>query len=160
MMIQFMSFILQYHVWDSKNNIMISLLTNLKVRKYDILTRQKSWRNVCVSTSYNLFTTNFHLTYDSENNVRISFYINVKLNVDRWSINFISLNICTIKLKITRNNAQRNIHIHNVYNAFLISYSFHTHFSSQLSFSRQWNVLLQKNAKHILLNDFNLHYSF
>jgi hypothetical protein len=135
---------------------MISLLTDSKIRKYNILTIQKSWRNACVSTSYNLFTIDFHLTYDQESNVRVCFYINVKLNIDRWSIDFVSLDVCTIKLKIARDDAQRSIHIHNVYSASSISYSFFETIDAVATMKR----LLQDDAKHILLNDFNLHHSF
>ncbi len=88
--------------------------------------------------------------------MRVCFYINVKLNVDRWSIDFVSFDVCTIKLKIARDDAQRSIHIHNVYNAFLISYSFLETINALATMKR----LLQDDAKHILLDDFKLHHSF
>jgi hypothetical protein len=100
MMTQLTLFILQYNVRNNKDDIMISLLTNFKIREYDILTIQKSWRNLCVLTSYNSFTIDFHLTYNQKSNVRVCFYVNVQLNVDRWSIDFVSFDVCTIKLKI------------------------------------------------------------
>jgi hypothetical protein len=155
MMTQLILSILQYNVRNNKNNIMISLLIDSKIKKYDILTIQKSWRNVCVLTSYNSFIIDFHLTYDQENNVRVCFYINVKLNVDCWSIDFVFSDVCIVKLKIATNDMQRNIHIHNIYNAFSISYTFLKSFVVFTIVER----LLQNDAKHILLSDFNLHHS-
>jgi hypothetical protein len=69
MMTQLTLFILQYNVRNSKDDITISLLVDSNIREYDILTIQKSWRNVNVSTSYNSFIIDFHLAYDQENNV-------------------------------------------------------------------------------------------
>jgi hypothetical protein len=39
----------------------MSLLINSRIKRYDLLTIQKSWRNVCVSTFYNSFNIDFHL---------------------------------------------------------------------------------------------------
>jgi hypothetical protein len=155
MITQLILSILQYNVRNNKNDVMISLLIDSKIKKYDILTIQKSWRNVYVLTSYNLFTIDFHLTYDQENNVRVCFYINVKLNVNCWSIDFVFFYVYIIKLKIATNKMQRNIHIHNVYNAFSISYAFLELFIIFTIIER----LLQDDANHILLSDFNLHHS-
>ncbi len=41
MMTQSFLFILQYNVQNNKNDIMIFMLANLKIRNYDILTIQK-----------------------------------------------------------------------------------------------------------------------
>jgi hypothetical protein len=112
--------ILQYNVKNIKNEIMISLLTNFQIKEYDILMIQKSWRNVCVSTSYNSFLIDFHLLYEMKENVRICFYINTKLNVNNWSIDFVLSNMCTLKLNL---NDQRIVNIHNVYNVFLMFYA-------------------------------------
>ncbi len=87
--------------------------------------------------------------------MRVCFYINVKLNVDYWLIDFVFSDVCIIKLKIAINNTQRNIYIHNVYNAFSISYTFLKSFVVFAIVER----LLQNDAKHILLSDFNLHHS-
>jgi hypothetical protein len=61
--------ILQYNVKNNKNEIMIFLLTNFQIKEYDILMIQKSWRNVCVSTSYNSFSIDFHFLYKMKENV-------------------------------------------------------------------------------------------
>jgi hypothetical protein len=154
-MTQSFLFILQNNVRNNKDDIMILLLANSKIRNYDILTIQKSWRNACVFTSYNSFIVDFHLTYEKKDDVKICFYINVKLNVNDWSIQHVFFDVCIIKLKITQKIISRIVHIHNVYNASSISYSSNELFSSLKTMKR----LLNDDAKHVLLKDFNLHHS-
>jgi hypothetical protein len=144
--------ILQYNVKNSKNAIMISLLTNSQIRKYDILTIQKLWRNVCVSTSYNSFLIDFHFLYEMKENVRVCFYINTKLNVNNWSIDFVSLNICTLKLNL---NNQRIVNIHNVYNVSSVFYVFDAHLLIIETTQNQFII----DEEHVLLKNFNLHHS-
>jgi hypothetical protein len=148
-------FILQYNVRNNKNDIMIFILANSKIWDYDILMIQKSWRNACVFTLYNLFIVNFYLTYEEKSNVKIYFYINVKLNVNDWSIEHVFFNICIIKLKIIQKNICRIVYIHNVYNASSILYSSNEFFSSLKTMKR----FLNDDVKHVFLKDFNLHHS-
>jgi hypothetical protein len=148
-------FILQYNVRNNKNDIMIFMLANSKIRDYDILTIQKFWRNVCVFTSFNSFIVDFHLTYEKESNVRVCFYINVRLNVNDWLIKHVFFDVCIIKLKIIQKNISRIIHIHNVYIASSISYSSNELFSSLMTMKR----FLNDDAEHVLLRNFNLHHS-
>jgi hypothetical protein len=144
--------ILQYNVKNSKNEIMISLLTNSQIREYDILTIQKFWRNVCVSTSYNSFSTNFHLLYEIKKNVRICFYVNTKLNVNNWSIDFVSSDMCTLKLNL---NEQRIVNIHNVYN---VSSMFYASNVFLLIIETTQNRLVI-DEEHVFLKNLNLHHS-
>jgi hypothetical protein len=112
--------ILQYNVKNSKNEIMIFLLTNSQIRKYYILTIQKFWRNVCFSTSYNSFSIDFHFLYEMKKNVRMCFYVHTKLNVNNWSIDFVFSDMCTLKLNL---NDQRIVNIHNVYSVSSVFYA-------------------------------------
>jgi hypothetical protein len=155
MMTQSSLFILQYNLWNNKDDIMIFMLANSKIRDYDILTIQKFWRNACVFTSYNSFIVDFHLTYDEKNDVKVCFYINVKLNVNNWSIKHVFFDVCIIKLKIIQKNINRIVHIHNVYNASSILY-FWIKFLSSLQMMKRF---LNDDAKHVLLKNFNLHHS-
>jgi hypothetical protein len=143
--------ILQYNVKNSKNEIMISLLTNSQIKEYDILTIQKFWRNVCVSTSYNSFSTNFHLLYEMKENVRVCFYVNTKLNVNNWSIDFVSSNMCTLKLNL---NDQRIVNLHNVYN---VSSMFYASNVLLLIIETTQNRFVI-DEEHVLLKNFNLHH--
>jgi hypothetical protein len=113
---------------------------------------QKFWRNACVSTSYNSFNIDFHLTYHDENDVRICVYINTKFDVNKWSMYFSSENVCTLKLIIIDDCI---INIHNVYNASFVFYTF----KIVLIVLKTMKSKLINENKHILLNDFNLHHS-
>jgi hypothetical protein len=154
MMTQSSLFILQYNVWNSKDDIMIFMLANSKIQNYDILTIQEFWHNACVFTSYNSLIVDFHLTYEKKNDVKICFYINVKLNVNDWSIEHVFFDVCIIKLKIIQKNIHRIVHIHNVYSASSISYFSNELFSSLKMMKR----FLNDDTKHVLLKDFNLHH--
>ena len=61
---------------------MISLLADRNIQNYDIIVIQKFWRNLSVSTSLNARRTNFHLLYMSEENTRICFYVNEKIDFE------------------------------------------------------------------------------
>jgi hypothetical protein len=135
---------------------MISLLTNFQMKEYDVLTIQEFWRNVCVSTLYNSHTNNFHLTYDEKNNVHVCLYVNIKINVDDWTMIFYSSNVCSIKLKIKNNNKIRFINIHNVYNAFFNFYVL----NAFLLVVFIVNSLLFVDDEHVLFDDFNFHHLF
>jgi hypothetical protein len=144
-------FILQYNVRNEKNDTMIFLLINSRIEKYDLLIIQKFWRNVCVSTSYNSFNIDFHLLYQKSKDVRICFYIDLKLNVNHWSIIFALKNVCFFRFRTIND---RWINVHNVYNVSLSLYaSISTLFVIE-TIKRQ----LKNEKKHIILKDFNLHH--
>ncbi len=77
------------------------------------------------------------------------------MNVNDWSIEHVFFDVCIIKFKITQKNISRIVHIHNVYSASSISYFSNESFSSLKTMKR----LLNDDAKHVLLKDFNLHHS-
>jgi hypothetical protein len=126
---------------------------NSRIKKYDLLTIQKSWRNACVSTFYNSFKIDFYLFYEDTKNVRTCFYINIRLHVDHWSMNYVFNDVCTIRIKMTNN---KWINIHNVYN---VSLNFYTT-RSALIVIKTVKDCLNDDEKHILLKDFNLHHFF
>lgn len=131
---------------------MISLLTDSKIKEYDVLAIQESWRNAFVSTSYNSFNIEFYLAYHEAADVRICFYINTRLNVEQWTISFASSDVCTLKLNTM---CDRIINIYNVYNASFSSYS-----SNETLISIETiKSLINFDEEHVLLDDFNLHHS-
>jgi hypothetical protein len=144
--------ILQYNIKNNKKSIMISLLIDSIVQQFDVLIIQKFWRNVCVSTSYNSFNIDFHLTYHDEDDVRTCFYVNTKFDVNRWSMNFSSKDVCTLKLRTIDDCI---INIHNVYSSSFVFYTFRI----VLTALKTMKSKLKNEKKHILLNDFNLHHS-
>jgi hypothetical protein len=149
---QFIFAILQYNVKNEKKNTMMSLLIDSRIKNYDLLTIQKSWRNVCVSTSYNSFNIDFHLLYEDSRNVKTCFYVNTRLHVDHWSMNYVFDDVCTIRIKMTNN---KWINVHNVYN---VLFSFYTT-RNALIVIKTVKDCLNDDEKHILLKDFNLHHS-
>jgi hypothetical protein len=131
---------------------MIFLLIDSIVKQYNVLIIQKFWRNFCVSTSYNSLNIDFHLIYHDDDDVRIYFYVNTKFNANKWLMNFSFDDVYTLKIRIVDD---RVINIHNVYNSSLIFY-----FSKVvLIVIKTIKNKLNNDEKHILLNDFNLHYS-
>ncbi len=104
-----------------------------------------------MSTSYNSFNIDFHLIYRCENDVRTCFYINIKFDVNKWSKNFSSEDVCTLKLQIID---ERIINIHNVYSSLFVFYTFKI---VLIALKTMKNKLIY-DEEHILLNDFNLHH--
>jgi hypothetical protein len=130
----------------------MSLLIDSRIKEYDLLTIQKSWRNACVSTFYNSFNIDFSLLYEDTKNVKICFYVNIRLHVDHWSMNYVFDDVCTIRIKMTNN---KWINMHNVYN---VSLNFYTT-RNALIVIKTVKDCLNNDEKHILLKDFNLHHS-
>jgi hypothetical protein len=149
---QFIFAILQYNVKNKKKDTIMSFLIDFRIKEYDLLTIQKSWRNVCVFTFYNLFNVDFHLLYENSKNVKTCFYVNIWLHVDHWSINYVFDDVCMIRIKMTNN---KWINVHNVYN---VSLNFYTTRNALIIIKIVKNCL-NDDEKHILLKDFNLHHS-
>jgi hypothetical protein len=131
---------------------MMSLLIDSRIKKYDLLAIQKSWRNVCVSTFYNSFNIDFHLLYEDIENVKICFNVNMRIHVDHWFVNYVFDDVCIIRIKIAN---EKWINVHNVYNA---SFDFYASRSS-LTIIEIVRNRLNDVEKHILLRNFNLHHS-
>jgi hypothetical protein len=130
----------------------MSLLIDFRIKEYVLLMIQKSWRNACVSTFYNSFNIDFHLFYEETKNVKICFYVNTRLHVDHWSMNYVFDDVCIIRIKMTNN---KSINVHNVYN---VSLSFYMTRNALVVIEIVTNCL-NDDEKHILLKNFNLHHS-
>ena len=150
-------FILQYNIKNNKNEIMISLLTNKKIKKNDVLIIQKSWINFKMHTLYNSLNFDFHFLYNNEKVINVCFYVNKKINVDNWTINFLSKNICFFQFRIIINDAQLFVNIHNMYNSLFESYAINARFVCVKSLNQILNA--RSNEKYIMFENFNLHHS-
>jgi hypothetical protein len=149
---QFTFAILQYNIRNKKKNTMMSFLIDSRIKKYDLLTIQKSWRNVWVSTFYNSFNIDFHFLYENAENVKICFYVNIWLHVNHWFVSFVFDDVCIIRIKIVND---KWINVHNVYNVSFNFYTTRNTFATiEIVKSR-----LNNDEEHILLKDFNLHHS-
>jgi hypothetical protein len=105
-----------------------------------------------VQTSYNSFNIDFHLIYHNDDDVRIRFYVNIKFDMNKWSMNFSFDDVCTLRLRIIDD---RVINIHNVYNSSLIFYILR----AILIVIKTIKSKLNDEKEHIFLKNFNLHHS-
>jgi hypothetical protein len=60
----------------------MSFLIDSRIKKYDLLTIQKSWHNVCVSTFYNSFNIDFHLLYETRKTWKFVFMLTFWLHIN------------------------------------------------------------------------------
>jgi hypothetical protein len=74
--------ILQYNVRNEKMHTMIFLLIDDNIQNFDVIIIQKSWRNFFVSITLSFNQSDFHLFYKLDENTRICFYVNDKLNMN------------------------------------------------------------------------------
>ena len=83
--------------------------------------------------------------YAGVGNIRVCFYINKAIDINKWTPTHHSADICTIKLE----GHERTIQIHNIYNPQQTNSSL-----------RVIPELLRTEGEQILLGDFNLHHPF
>jgi hypothetical protein len=151
--------ILHYNVRNKKMRTMIFLLIDDNIQNFDVIVIQKSWRNLFVSITLNFNQSDFHLFYKFDENTKACFYVNDKLNMNNWNVEYFTIDICTLKMKINDiDEDSSTIHIHNVYNLSLIFYSSR---DNSFTFSKTKRFLIDTLTNHhILLEDFNLHHFF
>ncbi len=138
---------------------MIFLLIDDNIQNFDVIAIQKSWRNFFVSITLSFNQSDFHLFCRFDEDTKICFYVNNKLNTNSWDVEYSTIDICTLKMKINElDEDSSTIHIHNVYNLSLIFYSSRDN-SFTLSKTRRSFVDALTNH-HILLENFNLHHLF
>lgn len=150
--------ILQYNVRKERVGIIISLLADPRIQHYDIVAIQESWRNPQMTTTISSHWSGFHLLYRAENDTKVCFYINKKIDPDSWKVEFVSADMCTLKLKICNDGLEEMIHVHNVYNPSPASQS-STNSSSTLP-TLSYALDAGMNVKHIVVGDFNLHHPY
>ena len=51
----------------------------------------------------------FHLTYNTKKKTKVCFYINKRLNTNKLSVLFSSIDIITLKLKVTKNEIKKEM---------------------------------------------------
>jgi ribonuclease HI len=106
--------ILQYNVQKSRDVVLASLFRDPKVLEYGILAIQEPWRNPFIATSYHPLKKHYQLTYMEDDNTRVCFYINKRIDPSTWRVSFISTDI--VALKLTNHTLHNQLHIFNVYN--------------------------------------------
>ena len=77
--------ILQYNVNKSKNKVLTGLLTDPRVREFDIIAVQEPWRNPYNLTAYSTRDSGFYLVNIRDKDSRVSTYMNKRISIDSWS---------------------------------------------------------------------------
>ena len=141
---------------------MITLLHEMRIRNYDILMIQKSWRHYERTKTYNSRDIDFTL---KNNEKKICFYVNNRIDDNNWHSTWHSENIKIIILQLRRQsekfsqnsmNMQKicSMNIHKMYNSSLINYN-------EISLRKNLFVLkqtLRMSNENVIINDFNLHH--
>ena len=155
--------ILQYNVHKSKSKVMIILLHEMRIRDYDILMIQESWRHHEKAKTYNSRGIDFTL---KDNEEKTCFYVNNRINGNSWHNTWHFKNVKIIILQLRRQNEEfsqdsMNTHeicsmnIHEMYNSSSVNYN-------EVSSKENLFVLkqtLRMSSESVIMNDFNLHYS-
>jgi hypothetical protein len=151
--------ILHYNVRNERMRAMILLLIDDNIQNFDVIVIQKFWQNFFVSITLSFNQSDFHLLYRLDEDTKVCFYVNNKLNTNNWDVEYSTIDICTLKMKINElNENSSTIHIHNVYNLSLIFYSSR---DNSFTFSKTRKSFVDAFTNHhILFENFNFHHFF
>ncbi len=146
--------VLQYNIRKEKNGTMAPLLQAAHEKGIDVLAIQEPWRNPRELTSYCPRGCGYHLAYAPREDTRVCFYINKKLDADKWEVELGS-RLATLMLHLGTASQARTVLIHNVYSPSPESQS-----STDTPVLDELQELLRSNpdAERIVLGDFNLHH--
>ncbi len=136
---------------------MTSFLRDSTVKKFDIIAVQKSWINAYANITHHLLKDNHFLFYSNQiemkkNFVRVCMFVIKRIFIDDLKYLFRSKNVMIIQIRL---HESHYLHLHNVYNESNILSFFalqNLRFVLKLSSNEQF-----KN--HIIMKDFNIHYS-
>ena len=159
--------ILQYNVHKSRNKIMIILLYEKRIKNYNILIIQKSWRYHEETQMYNSRNIDFTLKNNDE---RTYFYINNRIDNNNWHNTWHFKNVNIIMLQLRQQNEKNaqsllntqsnsmniscSINIHDVYNFSSINHN-------KILKKRNFFTLkqtLRMQSENVIINNFNLHH--
>jgi hypothetical protein len=167
--------ILQYNVRKECTKVMTPLLEDDEVKNIDVLAIQEPWFNKKTGSFYNPGFSRFHLLHKTGEDTRTCFYVNKRLKVDDWDVEFSGGDCCSLRL---RREEGPNIWIHNIYNPspssvndpsppqFIDSLQGSLNLDGSLNSDSSMNTeepphvegLLNRSGEHIVLGDFNLHH--
>ena len=148
--------ILQYNI-RKETGTMTALLADTAVQEIDILAIQEPCQNAHNGSSYNPSTSNFHLAHKGGADTRTCFYINKRLNLENWEVDYTSKDVCTIAIQPRqKKNGKKiieKIKVHNIYNPSPVLITLENPSSLPLAEQK-----IQEPGEHLLLGDFNLHH--
>ena len=154
--------ILQYNVHKSRSKMMIALLHEMRIRNYDILMIQESWRHHEKTRMYSSRDTDFIL---KNNEKKTCFYVNNRIDDNNWHSTWHFKNVKIIILQLRRQSEKSSqdsmntheicsMNIHEMYNFSSINYN-------EISSRKSLFVLkqtLRMSNENVIMNDFNLHH--
>ncbi|KAI0617491.1 hypothetical protein TUN199_10522, partial [Pyrenophora tritici-repentis] len=114
--------ILQYSIRNSRDIVMATLLRDPQIHEYNILAIQEPWRNPYTATTHHPAKDIFHLCYpaaaDEEGPARVCFFVNKRIDHNRWHFKEHSRDICSLVIEPSRDQQeQQSVAVHNIYNA-------------------------------------------
>lgn len=128
---------------------MAPLLSDRRLRRYDILAIQEQYRNRSAPTTYRGNNTGFKLAHGPVSG-RACFFVNEHLAQDSWSVEFISPDYCILTLQMEG----QKWNIHNVYSE-PPAHRNDTQHNSPIPLLHE---KLQGEGEHLLVGDFNLYH--
>jgi Endonuclease-reverse transcriptase len=141
--------LLQYNVNKSRDKVLIGLLEDSRVARFDILAVQEPWRNPFNNEGYNPRNSPFYLVEKTSEKTRTAIYVNKRILPSQISEIYKEEDLISLRISLD----EGDIYIHNIYNP-PTSHSERTCPSIFYSLGR----LLETGDRHIILGDLNLHH--
>ena len=141
--------LLQYNVNKSRKKVLIGLLEEREIAKFDVLAIQEPWKNPYNWEGYNPRNSPFYLIQKPSEKARTAIYVNKRIPKSQVSEIYKDTDLISLKMSTTK----EDIYIHNLY----IEPTTHstTDLPPILNILRG---LLGNRGGHIILGDFNLHH--
>ena len=139
--------ILQYNVQKSWDVGLASLFRDPRIADCDIIAIQEPWRNPFIATSYHPLKATFNLAYPDNEETRVCFYVNQRIDPSTWTISRSAKDM--IILEIDHTALGGRLHIINVHNEVV---------TDALSDLREVLSEIDPRDEVLLLGDFNLHH--
>src|SRR5215475_11120892 len=141
--------LLQYNVNKSRDKVLIGLLEDRQIARFDILAIQEPWRNRVNNKGYNPSNSPFYLIETISEKTRTAIYVNKRIQKSQISEIYKDTDLISLRMSTTK----EDIYIHNLYIEPLPHST--KDLPSILSILRE---LIKKKGRHIILGDFNLHH--
>ena len=133
----------------SKDKVLIPLFEDKRTTELDIIAIQEPWQNPFQPTTYNQREGDFYLAFPPQGG-RACFYINKRLDLNKWSVEFLSPDMCILHIIIS----DIPLSIHNLYSQ--PPGSLRTiDYNSPIPLL---DTALTQPGEHLVLGDFNLHH--
>ncbi len=152
-------FILQYNVHKFKNIMMISVLRDSMIKRFDIIIVQELWINAYTNITHHFLKNNHFLFYSNsieikKNLVRICMFVIKRIFIDDLKCLFRSKNVMIVQIRL---HESHYLHLHNVYNESNILSSF---VLQNLRFTLLKSSSNEHFRDHIIMKNLNIHHSF